>query len=372
MPSAASAAAAPFAGTIADVPGIAIGHWTDAAAATGCTVALCNASAGGDDGDDAGAVGGVSVRGGSPGTRETDLLHPMRRIQRMHAVVFSGGSAFGLAAADGVQRWLAERGIGFPTAHARVPIVPAAILYDLGIGRADVHPDAAAGYAAGAAAMASATASAAAAATARSPVAAPLAAGSVGAGTGATVAKMWGMDAAVKGGFGSARCLLPGGVSVGAAVAVNAWGGIRDYRNGRLVAGPRQPDGSMCDPVAALLSSSNGAMANGSPQSDAPVNTTIGIVATDAPLDKMQANFVASAAHDGLALTIHPCHTPGDGDTMFCAATGRHPAPVDLTVITTAAVAATAQAVLHAVRSATGLAGVPAVGELGLNSDLEL
>ena len=180
---------------------------------------------------------------------------------------------------------------------------------------------------------------------------------------------MWGLDAAVKGGFGSARCLLPGGVSVAAAVAVNAWGGIRDYPSGRLLAGPRQPDGTMCDPVAALLSGSGGAITTGSQQSDALVNTTIGIVATDAPLDKMQANFVASAAHDGLALTIHPCHTPGDGDTIFCAATGLHPAPPDLTVITTAAVAATAQAVLNAIHSATGLAGVPAVRELGMPSD---
>ena len=361
--------AVPFHGTIADVPGIAVGHWTNTDAATGCTVVLCGAHPGGNggkyDGDDAGAVGGVAVRGGSPGTRETDLLHPARRIQKMHAVVLSGGSAFGLAAADGVQRWLAERGIGFPTGHARVPIVPAAILYDLGIGRADVRPDAAAGYAASAAATPSAAASTSALA---------LATGSVGAGTGATVAKMRGLDAAVKGGFGSARCILPNGASVGAAVAVNAWGGIYDYRSGRLIAGPRQPDGSMGDPVTAALSGSSDGMATGTPQSGAPadstiMNTTIGIVATDAPLDKMQANFVASAAHDGLALTIRPCHTPGDGDTMFCAATGRHPAPPDLTAITTAAVAATAQAVLQAIRSAAGLAGVPAVGELGLHSD---
>ena len=356
-----------FAGAIADVPGIAVGHWTDTDAATGCTVVLCGAHPGGNDGDDdPGAVGGAAVRGGSPGTRETDLLHPMRRVPKMHAVVLSGGSAFGLAAADGVQRWLAERGIGFPTAHARVPIVPAAILYDLGIGRAAVRPDAAAGYAASAAATPSVAASTSALAT-----------GSVGAGAGATVAKMWGPAAAVKGGFGSARCILPNGVSVGAAVAVNAWGGIYDYRSGGLIAGPRRADGSMGDPVSSVLSGRVSTMATGAPPSGAPtdstiMNTTIGIVATDAPLDKMQANFVASAAHDGLALTIRPCHTPGDGDTMFCAATGRHPAPADLTVITTAAVVATAQAVLQAIRSATGLAGVPAVGELGLHSDLEL
>ena len=182
--------------------------------------------------------------------------------------------------------------------------------------------------------------------------------GSVGAGTGATVAKAYGMDGAVKGGIGSARCVLPDGVSVGAAVAVNAWGGIYDHRNGDMIAGPRSNGGMMVDPVQIMLTGE-------SSMGSAPLaNTTIGVVATDAKLDKMQTNFVASACHDGLALTIRPCHTPSDGDTMFCAATGENAADVNLTAIVTAATHVTALAVLDAVRSAHGLAGVPAVSEL--------
>ncbi len=317
--------------TITAVPGITAGHWTDAVSATGCTVILCGET----------AVGGVAVRGGSPGTHETDLLDPTRRVDRVHAILLSGGSAFGLSAATGVQRWLEERGIGFQTPHGSVPIAPAAILYDLGIGRADVRPDAAAGYAACEAAHGS-----------------PLVSGSVGAGTGATVAKAFGSAGAIKGGIGSARCVLPNGVSVGAAVAVNAWGGIHDHQDGALIAGPLRDDGTMADPVNIIL---NGEY----PQAEtAMTNTTIGVVATDAALDKAQANFVASSAHDGLALTIRPCHTAGDGDTMFCVATGLNPATVSLTAIVAAATHATALAVLDAVRSATGLAGAPSVGEL--------
>ena len=319
------------AGTITAVPGIAAGHWTDVEAATGCTVILCGDS----------SVGGVAVRGGSPGTRETDLLDPIRRVDRVHAVLLSGGSAFGLAAATGVQRWLEERGIGFETPHGPVPIVPAAILFDLGVGRSDVRPDASAGYAACQAASD-----------------APLDSGSVGAGTGATVAKQFGAEGAVKGGIGTACIVLPDGISVGAAVAVNAWGGVHDHRNGRLIAGPRRDDGTMAEPMSVILDGE-------SPDVDTTMtNTTIGVVATDATLDKAQANFVASSAHDGLALTIRPCHTMGDGDTMFCVATGRNQAPVNLTAIVAAATHVVALAALDAVQSATGLANIPAVGEL--------
>ena len=317
--------------TITAVPGIAAGHWTDADAATGCTVILC-----GDT-----AVGGVAVRGGSPGTRETDLLDPMRRVDRVHAVLLSGGSAFGLAAADGVQGWLEERGIGFETPHGHVPIVPAAILYDLGVGKADVRPDAMAGYIAADAASD-----------------APMAAGSVGAGTGATVAKALGAAGVAKGGIGSAYCTLPSGISVGAAVAVNAWGGIHDYRDGALIAGPRRDGGTMADPMAVIL---NGEYP---PNDTTMTNTTIGVVTTDATLDKAQASFVASSAHDGLALTIRPCHTAGDGDTLFCVATGRNPTPVSLTAMVAAATHVVALAVMDAVQSATGLAGIPSAGEL--------
>lgn len=318
-------------GAIVDVPGIAAGHWTDAAAATGCTVILSTD----------GAVGGVAVRGGSPGTRETDLLDPIRRVDQVHAVLLSGGSAFGLAAASGVQQWLEERGIGFQAPHGPVPIVPAAILYDLGIGRSDVRPGPASGYAA-----------------CETSDANTMERGSVGAGTGATVAKAYGIEGAVKGGIGSACCVLPDGVSVGAAVAVNAWGGVFDHHDGGLIAGPRVADGSMTDPVEVMLTGGS------STRSSSLTNTSIGVVATDAKLDKMQTNFVASACHDGLALTIRPCHTPSDGDTMFCLATGQNSTAANLTAIVTAAAHVTALAVLDAIGSARGLAGIPAVMEL--------
>ena len=317
--------------TITAVPGITAGHWTDANAATGCTAILCGNT----------ATGGVAVRGGSPGTHETDLLNPIRRVDRVHAVLLSGGSAFGLAATSGVLRWLEERGIGFETPHGPVPIVPAAILYDLGVARADLRPDADAGYAACDAAGDC-----------------PLPSGSVGAGAGAAVAKAFGPGGAVKGGIGSACCTLPNGIAVAATVAVNAWGGIYDLRDASLIAGPRRHDGSMADPIAAIL---NGEYP---PDAAAMTNTTIGVVATDAVLDKMQANLVASTAHDGLALAIRPCHTPGDGDTMFCVATGRNATPPNLTAIVATATHVTALAVLDAIRSATGLAGIPSVSEL--------
>lgn len=318
-------------GAIVDVPGVSVGHWTDVEAATGCTVVLTTD----------GAVGGVAVRGGSPGTRETDLLDPIRRVDQVHGIVLSGGSAFGLAAATGVQQWLEERGIGFAAPHGPVPIVPAAILYDLGVGKSDVRPDRAAGYAACEASSAR-----------------EITMGSIGAGTGATVAKAFGMEGAVKGGIGTARCVLADGVSVGAAVAVNAWGGIYDHRDGRLIAGPRGDDGSTADPVELMLSGRTSA------RSSTLSNTTIGVVATDAKLDKMQVNFVASVCHDGLALTIRPCHTPSDGDTMFCLGTGRSSAAVNLMAIVTAAVHVTALAVLDAMQSARSLAGIPSVSEL--------
>ena len=314
-----------------DVPGVAVGHWTNAEAATGCTVLIC--------GD--GAVGGVAVRGGSPGTVETDLLDPMRRVDRVHGLLLSGGSAFGLAATAGVRQWLEERGIGFETRHGYVPIVPGAILYDLGVGDAGVRPDASAGYAACDAATADGFVS-----------------GSMGAGTGATVAKALGIDGAIKGGIGSASCVLEDGVRVAAVVAVNAWGGVYDHRDGSLVAGPRAANGSMMYPVEVTL------VGDGSDTETTMVNTTIGAVITDTRLDKAQANFVASTAHDGLALAIRPCHTPHDGDTMFCIATGASEVPLDLTKLVVAAVQVTALAVLDAVQSATSLAGVPAVADL--------
>ena len=318
--------------TITSVAGLEAGHYTDTEHGTGCTVFICRE----------GAVGGVDVRGGSPGTRETDLLRPSHRVDRVHAVVLSGGSAFGLDAASGVVGYLAERGIGFEIGPAIVPIVPAAILFDLGLLSSAVRPGPAEGRAACLAASAE-----------------PMEEGSVGAGTGATVAKGRGIEAAIKSGIGTSSIRLPGGLVVAAAVAVNAYGGVFDYRSGLLVAGPRRNDGpGFDDPVRLALEDRRG---------EAGVvltNTTIGVVATDAALNKEESNYLASVSHDGLALSIRPCHTIRDGDTMFALATGHNRQQADLTQLGAAAVEVTAQAVLRAVRAATGLGGLPSVSEL--------
>ena len=318
--------------TITSVPGIEAGHYTDLVNATGCTVVLCRK----------GAVGGVDVRGGSPGTRETDLLQPARRVDQLFAVTLSGGSAFGLDAASGVMAWLEEQGVGFRVSpEVIVPIVSSAIIYDLGLVNSKVRPGPEEGWAACAAASKD-----------------TLAEGTVGAGTGATVAKTGGTPRAVKGGLGSAALKLPSGVTVAAVVAVNSIGGIWDYTNGQLVAGPRRDSGGFDDPVGVLLDGSPPASPTG------PVNTTIGVVATDARLNREESNYLARVSHDGLAITIRPCHTIRDGDTMFAMATGESDATADLTALGAAAVEATAQAVLRAVRRATGLGGIPAVSEL--------
>ena len=318
--------------SITCVPGIEAGHYTDLQNATGCTVVLCRK----------GAVGGVDVRGGSPGTRETDLLQPARRVDQLFAVTLSGGSAFGLDAASGVMAWLEENGVGFRVSpEVIVPIVSSAIIYDLGLVTSKVRPGPQAGRAACEAASKEA-----------------LAEGTVGAGTGATVAKTGGTPRAVKGGIGSTSIRFPNGVSVGAVVAVNAIGGIWDYRSGRLLAGPRRNDGGFDDPVGILLDGSPAASPTG------PVNTTIGVVATDARLNREESNYLARVSHDGLAMTIRPCHTIRDGDTMFAMATGESDETTDLTSLGAAAVEVTARAVLRAVQQATGLGGIPAISEL--------
>ena len=318
--------------TITSVPGIEAGHYTDLDNATGCTVVLCRG----------GAVGGVDVRGGSPGTRETNLLEPTRRVDQLFAVSLSGGSAFGLDAATGVMAWLEEQGIGFRVSpEVIVPIVSSAIIYDLGLITSRIRPGPQEGRAA-CNAISKETVSE----------------GTVGAGTGATVAKTGGTPRAVKGGLGSAHFRFPNGVSVGAVVAVNAIGGIWDYTNGRIVAGPRRDDGGFDDPVGVLLDGSPPASPTG------PVNTTIGVVATDARLSREEANYLARVSHDGLAMAIRPCHTIRDGDTMFAMATGESDTAADLTALGAAAVEVTAQAVLRAIRKATGLGGIPSVSEL--------
>ena len=302
--------------TITDVPGLQVGHYTDPVAVTGCTVVLCPE----------GAVGGVDVRGAAPGTRETDLLRPLNLVQQAHAVVLSGGSAYGLAAADGVMTFLEERGIGFPVGVGVVPIVASAILFDLAIGDPTVRPRPENGYQACASADSTAPSQ-----------------GSVGAGTGATVGKALGPEHAVKGGLGSSSRRV-GDYVVGALVAVNALGSIVDADTGRLVAGPRDTDNlGFLDSVDLLESTAATAEAS------ALRNTTLAVVATDAPLTKEQANKVAQMAHDGLAMAIRPAHTMYDGDVVFALSTGIGPHVPDVTPFGAAAARALSTAIINAI-----------------------
>lgn len=321
--------------SITDIPGIKVGHATDLEALTGCTVILC----------EKGAVGGMDQRGGAPGTRETDLMRPMHLVQQVHAIVLSGGSAFGLDSASGVVRYLEERGIGFDVRVARVPIVPAAILFDLGLGRADVRPDAAMGY------------QACLNASRRPPTQ-----GNVGAGTGATVGKMLGMSQAMKSGIGSASLEISPGILVGAIVAVNALGDIIDPETNRIIAGARHPaltEGLVFADtleVMKMLAAAPGLRFGGRG------NTVIGVVATNARLDKEQANKVAQMAQDGLARTVRPAHTMLDGDTIFALSTGKK--SVDVNIVGAFAAEVFSQAVLNAVRMAQPAGGLPAISAL--------
>ncbi|MFT3777871.1 MAG: P1 family peptidase [Ottowia sp.] len=325
-------------GTLADVRGIEVGHFTDPRRPTGCSVVLARA----------GAAGGVDVRGAAPGTRETDLLDPANLVNVVHAVLLSGGSAWGLDAAGGVMRWLEQQGIGLPVGAApgqRVPIVPAAVLFDLHVGDARIRPDAEAGYAACAAASRQ-----------------PPAQGNVGAGAGATVGKLFGMAHAMKGGIGSASVRV-GEVTVGALIAVNALGDVVDPNTGAPIAGARTEGGT------ALRGSVRAALAGEAPQSIlAGSNTTIGVVATDAPLTKARAQRLAGAGHDGLARAIRPVHTMSDGDTLFALATGQAPA-LDFNVLCVMAAEAAQRACVNAVRAASGLrvgdAWWPSAADLG-------
>lgn len=318
---------------ITDVPGIRVGHWTDRRAATGCTVVVC----------ETGAVGGVDVRGAAPGTRETDLLRPGNLVEEVHAVLLTGGSAFGLAAADGVMQTLEAQGIGLRFAGHVIPIVPAAVLFDLGLGRPR-RPDAEAGARATRAARGGTVAQ-----------------GSVGAGTGATVAKLAGRDHALKGGLGTASETLASGAVVGALIAVNAVGVVGDPRTGRLVAGVRGAPGRFQDAERLLRRRTP---AQPVPAEAPGENTTIGVIATNARLTKTQANRLATVAHDGLARTIWPAHTRSDGDTLFVLATGEvaldEPAYAALEAL---AVRAAERAILRGVTEATGLGGMPSATE---------
>ncbi len=328
--------------SLTDIPGLKVGHEQDNEALTGCTVVLC----------ENGAIGGVDQRGGAPGTRETDALHPMHTVHNVNAVVLAGGSAFGLDAASGVVRYLEEKNIGFDVGVARVPIVPSAILFDLGIGRADIRPDAAMGYRACLNASGSAPAQ-----------------GNVGAGCGATVGKILGMGQSMKSGIGSASMEIGSGVIVAALAAVNAFGDVIDPSNGQIIAGARSLQkgplqigkGDFFADTLQVMQTLVGRTALGFSTRE---HTVIGVVATNAKLDKEAANKVAQMAQDGLARTVRPAHTMLDGDTIFSLATGERRA--DVNIVGAFAAEVFSQAILQAVRSAGPAADLPSISSLDL------
>jgi len=315
---------------ITAVPGIRVGHATDPVGLTGCTVVLC----------EKGAVGGVDQRGGAPGTRETDLLRPLHLVQKVHAVLLAGGSAFGLAAADGVMRYLEERGVGFDARIARIPIVPAAILFDLDLGDPKARPDAAMGYAACQAASDG-----------------PVPEGNVGAGAGAAVGQILGPKRAMKSGLGTAAASLGGGLVVGALVAVNPFGDVVDPRSGEILAGARKlRSDEPADTLAAMRSMVGKAILRFAS------STVIGVVATNGRLTKEEANKVAQMAQDGIARTVRPAHTLFDGDILFALSSGNKRADVNL--VGAYAAEAVAQAVVRAVKAAESAGGLPAWKDL--------
>ena len=321
-----SPATSPVNRTLTAVSGLKVGHVTLAERPTGCTVVLA--------GD--GVVAGVDVRGAAPGTRDTELLSPENVVERVHAIVLSGGSAFGLDAAGGVMRWLEEHKIGFQFGGARVPIVPAAILFDLGVGDPSIRPTADCGYRAAAAATND-----------------PVAQGSVGAGAGATVGKLRGMAHAMKGGVGSAAVELSTGLIVAALVVVNSVGDVVDPATGQIVAGARADDGTFADARRLLRA---GLREPGR----AGEQTTLAVVATNAALTKTQATKIAQMAHDGFARAIYPVHTQVDGDAVFALATGTNSTPPNMLLIGSLAADVTAEAIVRAARAATGLPNLPA------------
>jgi L-aminopeptidase/D-esterase-like protein len=325
----------PMPNSIIDIPGIEIGHAADLEALTGCTVVLCRK----------GAVAGVDVRGGAPGTRETDLLNPLNLVEKVHAVVLAGGSAFGLDAASGVMRYLEEQGIGFDTGAAKVPIVPAAILYDLALGSAKTRPDANMGYHAAESATAESSPE-----------------GNVGAGTGASVGKIFGMKSAMKSGLGASCVDAGGGVLVGALVAVNAFGDVVDPQTGGILAGARSTQlgplhlgaqGYFANTLETMRTFTGRTVMGFATKS----NTVIGVVATNAHLEKPGAAKVAQMAHDGLARVIRPAHTMLDGDTIFALSAGNKNA--DVTTVGAFAAEAMAEAILRAVQTAESAGGLP-------------
>jgi L-aminopeptidase/D-esterase-like protein len=323
------------AGAITDVAGIEVGHFTDTRRPTGCTVVIARE----------GAIAGVDVRGAAPGTRETDLLAPTNLVDRAHAILLAGGSAWGLDAATGVVQWLEEQEVGFPVGPARLPIVPGAVLFDLLVGDASIRPDAAAGY------------RACELASAKRP-----AEGNAGAGAGAVVGKLFGIARAMKGGIGTASVTVDG-ITVGALIACNAMGDVIDPDTAQVIAGARTRNGK------ALLDTRRALLRGEPPKPMLPgTNTTIGVIATDAVITKVQASRLATMGHDGLARSINPVHTMSDGDTLFALGTGRAGRAIGMMVLGTMAAEAVALAVARAVRAAEGLSvgklRLPAAGDL--------
>ena len=319
-------------GSITDVEGIRVGHYTDARRPTGCTVILY----------ERGAVAGVDVRGSAPGTRETDLLKPTNLVDKVNAIMLSGGSAFGLDAATGVVRYLDERGYGYSLGGAPpVPIVPAAVLFDLTVGDAKIRPNADSGYDA----CAKATRG-------------PVAEGNVGAGAGATVGKLLG-KAPMKGGIGTASIKLPNGIVVAAIVAVNCVGDVLDPSTGQIIAGARMPDGKSFLNITGTLKRGTGVAAARPGE-----NTTIGVVATNVKFDKTEMTKIAQMAHDGMARAISPSHTMYDGDTLFAMSTGASPVVANVTAIGALAAEAVSAAIVRGVMMAASIPGYPGYREV--------
>ena len=323
---------------LTDVAGLRVGHFTLSERPTGCTVVLV-------DGD--GAVGGVSQRGGAPGTRETDLLNPENLVDKVNAIVLAGGSAYGLDAAQGVVRYLEEHGRGWSVGPAGVvPIVPSAILFDLGFGGdPKIRPTADCGYRAAQAATDGTVAE-----------------GNVGAGAGATVGKSAGGNRAMKSGLGSASITMPNGLIVAAIAAVNAVGDIVDPSTAQIVAGVRTADGKSLADARRLLR--EGALMRAA-RPQAGQNTTIAIVATNARLTKVEAGRMALMADDGLARAIFPSHTIGDGDTVFSLATGRWDGQAEPSIVGALAADVLSEAIVRAASRAESLGGLPAARQLG-------
>jgi len=329
---AAQIAAPPAANkTLTAVPGIKVGHYTLAERPTGCTVVLI----------ESGATAGVDVRGAAPATRDTDLLNPVKMVERIFGVALSGGSLFGLSTGDGVLRYLEEKNVGIVYGSRHIPIVPGASIFDLGVGDARIRPTADCGYRA-----------------AQAATSAPVAEGSIGAGAGATLGKIAGMEHAMKSGVGTAAISMPDGLIVAALVVANPFGDVIDPNTGKVIAGVRSADGRGWADARVLVRS-------GARRATAGNNSTIGVVATNARLTKAQATYLAQLTDDGYARAIWPIHTEVDGDTVFALATGRWEGQASVTVIGALAAEALAEAVVRAVSKADSVAGIPSARELG-------